>query len=287
MYIYRYSMTQNLNPLTQYFRRPVIYLKLPSGGDFWPDDSLELPENKELPVYPMTAIDEITYRTPDALFNGQAVISVIQSCIPGIKNAWAAPVSDINAILVAIRIASYGHELDINSICPKCSTDSEYTLDLRSVLDLMSFSDYKSPLNNGNLIISFQPVNYLRQQEFNKAQFEEQKLIQVISDSELPDSEKIERLNEALKKITKLTVSALKWSILSIKTPTSLVTDPDYIEEFLINCDRKLFNQIRDSVVELRQSSDLKPINVKCNNCSHEYQQPLTLDMANFFEPAS
>ena len=79
------------NPLKGYFRRPSIYIKLPSGGNYWPQGMLEMPENGELPVYPMTAIDEITYRTPDALFNGQALVDVIQSCIPAIKNAWAIP----------------------------------------------------------------------------------------------------------------------------------------------------------------------------------------------------
>jgi hypothetical protein len=73
---------------------------------------------KELPVFPMTAIDEITYRTPDALFNGQAVVNVIQSCIPDIRDAWKTPGADLNAILVAIRIASYGHDMDMTVKCP-------------------------------------------------------------------------------------------------------------------------------------------------------------------------
>lgn len=60
-------MTQSANPLKQFFRQPAIYLRLPSNGDFWPAGSLQMTPNSELPVYPMTAIDEITYRTPDAL----------------------------------------------------------------------------------------------------------------------------------------------------------------------------------------------------------------------------
>ena len=64
-------MTQSANPLKQYFRQPAIYLRLPTGGKYWPPGSIELTHNGEFSVYPMTAIDEITYRTPDALFNGQ------------------------------------------------------------------------------------------------------------------------------------------------------------------------------------------------------------------------
>ena len=52
-----------------------------SGSVVWPvptlSNSIDMPENGELPVYPMTAIDEITVRTPDALFNGTAIAELI------------------------------------------------------------------------------------------------------------------------------------------------------------------------------------------------------------------
>jgi hypothetical protein len=280
-------MNQIFNPLRQYFRRPSIYLKLPSKGEFWPEGSLESTENGELPVFPMTAIDEITYRTPDALFNGEAVVSVIQSCIPSVKNAWDAPVSDVNPILVAIRIASYGHELELGTTCPACTHEADYTLDLRIVLDQLKNPDFKNTIKHGDLEISFRPISYRQQHETNNTQFEEQRTIQLIPGSDLPDEEKVKRLNSALKRITELTVMALKHSIAGIRTPQNIVTEPEFIEEFLNNCDRKLFNIIRDRVIELRQSSELKPLHIACTECSHEYDQPLTLDMASFFEPAS
>ena len=108
-------MTQTSNPLQQFFRQPALYIRLPSEGRQWPPGSINMPPNQEIPVLPMNAIDEITYRTPDALFNGSATVNVIQSCIPNIRDAWAVPVSDLDAILVAIRIASYGHSMDIET----------------------------------------------------------------------------------------------------------------------------------------------------------------------------
>jgi hypothetical protein len=86
------------NPLKQYFRRPSIYLKLPSGGVGYPLGSLNRTENGELPVYPMTAIDEITSKTPDALFNGSAVVEIIKSCVPDITDPWSIPSTDLDAI---------------------------------------------------------------------------------------------------------------------------------------------------------------------------------------------
>ena len=48
----------NPNPLAKHFRQPSIYIKLPSNGAFYDDSVVNLPHNGELPVYPMTALDE-------------------------------------------------------------------------------------------------------------------------------------------------------------------------------------------------------------------------------------
>src|SRR5210317_1267823 len=125
----------NPNPLQKYFRQPAIYIKLPSEGRYWPQGSIEMTPNRELSVYPMTAMDEITNRTADGLFNGQSVVSVIQSCIPHIKDAWQVPSVDLDTILVSIRIASYGHEMEFESKCPHCQEPNQFGLDLRTVLE--------------------------------------------------------------------------------------------------------------------------------------------------------
>lgn len=280
-------MTQNLNPLRQFFRQPAIYLRLPTGGQFWPEGSLEMPENGELPVYPMTAIDEITYRTPDALFSGQAVINVVQSCVPAIKNAWLAPTTDLNSILVAIRIASYGHDLDIEVTCPKCNNSEEFALDLRRALDQLVMPDFSGTVTHGDLEIYFQPMNYQQQNAVNMAQFENTQRMRTITESDLPEDQKLEQLAEVMKTLTELTMQALKYSIAAIRTPESVVTDSDHIAEFLRECDRTVFVKIRDNAVELRNSTELKPVKITCSSCSHEYEQQLNLDLASFFETAS
>jgi hypothetical protein len=280
-------MSQSVNPLKQFFRQPAIYLSLPSRGQFWPQGSIDLPQNLEVPVYPMTAIDEITYRTPDALFNGQAVVNVIQSCVPSIRDAWAIPATDLNAILIAIRIASYGHNMDISTVCPSCANEEDYAVDLRPMLNNIKFPDFNNHTTYGDLEISFHPMNYHNQNEVNQANFEQQKMIQSIQGSSLKEEEKVVALNDALKKITELTINALKWSIASIRTPNSLVTEPEFIHEFLTNCDRKMFIDIRDKIVELRQTSELPPLNIECTECSNKYTQVLNLDQASFFVGAS
>jgi hypothetical protein len=275
------------NPLSQYFRQPAIYIRLPSGGKNYPTGTLDMPANGELPVYPMTAIDEITYRTPDALYNGQATINVIQSCVPSIKDAWSIPSIDLDTILIGIRIASYGHEMEFGTTCPACQDTSERTVDLRNLLATMRAPDYMASVQQGDLEIYFRPLSYKNLNDNSQLQYEQQKLLQVIPDSEVSDEDKIAALNRAFRQLTDITIRSLTTSITTIKTPQALVTESAYIEDFLKNCDRDLFNRIRDHVLKLREQSELQPLKIKCTACNHEYEQIITLDMASFFAPAS
>lgn len=279
-------MAQN-NPLQQYFRQPAIYIRLPSQGNFYPDGTLDMPPNGEIPVYAMTAIDEITYRTPDALFNGSAVTAVVNSCVPNIKNAWAIPAVDIDTILISIRIASYGHSMDINTRCPNCKEEAEHGVDLRVLLDNIKSPDYQESLIYRDMEFFFRPMTYKDLNQNNQMQFEEQRILQTIADVDASDADRTKAMGEALKKITELTVNAMTISIAAIKTPSALVTEKTFIEDFLKNCDKNLFAQIRDRVIGLKTQSEIQPLEIKCSSCGHEYQQPITLDMTSFFADAS
>ena len=275
------------NPLKQYFRQPAIYIKLPSQGQNYPMGALNMPANGELPVYPMTAIDEITYRTPDALFNGQATVSVIQSCVPDIKDAWAIPSTDMDTILVAIRIATYGHDMDFFTSCPACKKESELSLDLRGVLESIKHPNYSKTIKSGDMEIFFRPLSYQNMNDNSKLQFENQKLLQLLPDSDITDVDKITALSDTLKKITEITVDAISQSIAVIRTPQAMVNESDYIKEFLRNCNRQLFAQIRDFVIDQKTQSEMQPIHITCADCNHEYDQSVTLDMSSFFASAS
>lgn len=281
------KMTQSNNPLRKHFRQPVIYLKLPSGGKLYPPGTLQVTENGELPIFPMTALDEITNRTPDALFNGSAVTGIIKSCVPNILDPWNAPVTDFNALLVAIRIASYGHKMDINSTCPKCNATHDFDIDLRAVLDQLRSPDYDKTLVDGDLTFYFVPMTYKQVNENSKITFEDQKTIQILSNTDITEEEKLVRLSATLKNITTATFKSIAQSIGAIKTPELLVTEQEHIEDFLRNCTKSVFELIRIHITELRKNTDLPPINIVCDSCQHAYEQVFTLDMSNFFEVAS
>ena len=51
------------NPLKKFYRQPKVYLDLPSRGKYYPDGGIEMTETGELPVFAMTAKDELAMKT--------------------------------------------------------------------------------------------------------------------------------------------------------------------------------------------------------------------------------
>lgn len=273
----------NNNPLRQYFRRPAVYLKLPSEGKDYAPGTIELPDNGEIPVYPMTAIDEITTRTPDALFNGTALAELIKSCIPNIKDPWAVSSNDMDAVLIAIKAASGGDTLDLESVCPNCEEASTYGVNLLSMLSTLKPGNYEDPMQIGELSIKFKPLTYKEMNSAAMGQFDLQRTLIAISNT--PDETERNNLSkDALEKITLLTMEILSKTIEYIETPGLKVEEQEYILDFLKNCDKNIFVAVRDHNAELKAKTEIKPINITCASCGHAYEQAFTLSPVDFFE---
>lgn len=272
----------NNNPLKQYFRRPAVYIKLPSEGKYYTSDVIDMPETGEFPVYPMTAIDEITARTPDALFNGVAVADLIKSCIPNIKDPWMINSVDMDAILIGIRAASTGATMDIDSKCPECETESTYGINLVGVLSSLKPGDYSKVLELGDLSIKFRPLLYKEMNQASLAQFEVQKTFSNAYSIEDEDQRNNE-VKKSLEKITLLTMEILSQTIEFIQTPTAVVDDKNFILDFLKNCDKEMYTQVRDYSTTLKEDTELKPAKIVCSNCGHEYDQPYAINPTDFF----
>lgn len=271
------------NPLKQYFRRPALYLKLPSGGGSYSPDAIDFPENYELPIYPMTAIDEITTRTPDALFNGIAVTEIIKSCVPNIKDPWKILNIDLDPILVAIKIATNGSTMELQSRCPACEETSKYDVNLQGVLASFKPGDYNQPLVVDGLTIKFKPLNYKQVNKAGENQFEIQR--QLLAIDRMEDSEeKNQKSADLLKHINEISMSIIVDTIEYIKTPEVTVLEKEFISEFLMNCNKNTYNMIKDVNITLRKSTELQPLDVTCMQCKHEYVQPFNINVTDFFD---
>ena len=277
------------NPLRKYFRQPKVYTTLPSRGKFYPEGVLNMPETGELPVFAMTAKDELIIKTPDALLNGQATVDVIKSCIPNISNPWHMPSVDLDACLVAIRIATYGEKLDITTKVPVLGEEREFSVDLRQVLNKLVTPEYSNELKLGDINVELRPLTYKEFTDSNLKTFEEQRIFSLVNDDDMDDSEKLTRFSASFKKLTDMTVNMLGKSIAKLQIGDDEVTNPVHIEEFIDNVDKEFFKGITDHLEEQRKKFAIEPIKVKSNEediaagVPEEWEVPVTFDQSNFF----
>jgi len=282
---------QSSNPLARHFRQPSIYLKLPSKGNYWREGSIDFPVTGEIPILPMSTKDEITLKTPDALINGQGVVNVIQSCCPDIKDAWLTPSVDIDAILIGIRIASYGNAMDIASTCPHCQAENEFSIDLSHVLSSITMPQYAQKVEFEGFKIKLKPAPYYAINQANQITFEEQQILKSLAgiDPENPDSQALaEEFDRHLKRLIDLSVSNLGNSTDYVELDDgSIVTNEEHINEFYQNCDTKVIKAVQSKLAEFSEAGGIKAIPVACNSCNSPFTVALTFDYASFFAEGS
>ena len=277
-------MTQTTNPLAAYFRKPALSLKLPSLGKYWSEGSINLSVTGELSVYPLTAKDEIILKTPDALSNGLGVVHIIQSCIPNILNAWKMPAIDIDAVLIAIRVASYGNSMSIYTSCPKCEEEQKFQIDLNNILKNIPGSLFDEVFTIGDLRVKFSPSIYFEMNKINSIESEENKINDIISNNELSIDEKETQYTQCLSNQIDLNLFTLSESTEYIQVKTGeKVYQKEFITEFYKLSARDNVVMIQQAYDSLVQRSKLQPITCACNDCKQEFKVALQFDYSNFF----
>ena len=282
------------NPLAKHLRQPKIYIKLPSKGQFWPNGSLVIEETGEYPVYAMTAKDEITFKTPDALLNGQATVDVIQSCIPNIKDAWQTPSIDLDAILIAIRMASFGEMLDMTVKVPNTDIEKDFQFNLQQLYDNYVNTVYEDTFDIEGFRVQIKPVNYKTMTGQAVKAFEEQRVFNIVNDDSIDDDVKIKKFQESFSKLTDLNLQIVVESVIAIQpSGEEAVTNPAHIKEFILGADAKTYNQIRAHVEAQRDKYTQKPVEVQATDEEIEagapttFTVPIQFDQSNFFVSGS
>lgn len=265
-------------------------MALPSGINY-PPNVMVPSKTGEIGIMPMTAKDEIRFKTPDALMNGQGVVDVIQSCCPSVKDAWQIKNYDLDTILVAIRIATYGETMDISFNVPGINEQATHTVNLPAVLDQIRESKIATEfmLKDG-LKIKLRPLTYRDITTASLQTFQQQKMYTAVQDSQLADEEKAKRFNDAFKKLTDLNATIVLKNISSIQmTDGTEISDPIQIKEFLDKANAIIVKEIETQMMALRTQGAVKPLKLKATEeqikkgAPVTYEVPVTFDSANFF----
>jgi hypothetical protein len=269
------------NPLQKYFRQPKVFISLPSKGLYYEPGSLQGDYNN-VPVFAMSGMDEIIMKTPDALFTGESTAKVIESCCPYIKNAKLMPGIDIDAVLIAIRIATFGDKMGVTQTCGNCETENDYDVELGKLLDYFNNLKFINTIPvDESLTIRIRPLQYEEMNYFSIENFKLQKTL--YQSAELKEEEKQQTIDQIYKDLSELQLQLFLTAVESVQVDGHSVTEKQYIEEWMRNADRNTYKLVKTKLEENKEAWNIPSQPVKCANCGTESTVTVTLDQANFF----
>lgn len=273
------------NPLSQYFRQFKLYMKLPSGTSYYKPGTINFTDNGEIGIMPMTGKDELILKNPDALLNGEAIIEVIKSCVPGVTNAKLLLTNDIDALITAIRYATYDDKLETAINCPSCKHENLFKLDLQYALGNMSYleSEYVVNLDSG-LSIFVKPYGFPELIKGLHAQFEQGKISRAIESENLTEDQRFKLFSSAFKELSIVTYELMVNSIIKVVDENNNinVNDKIFIKDFLQNIDKKSIDKISDQIKEINLIGIKKTFVAKCEKCNHEWENEIDFNPVNF-----
>lgn len=276
------------NPLQGFYRAPRLYTQLPSKGKFYSDQVIDMPENGELPIFPMTSKDEMIMKNPDALLNGEAVAQVIKSCVPAVKKPRELLSNDVDALLIAMQGATNGDDIDVTGQCPKCKEEVTSVGSIESALESMTTLEetYSFETDNG-LSIEVRPFTYESSVKAGIANFQTTRSLQNIQ-SINDEMEQLKAFNTNFIQIAALNFDLMVDSVASIKGADAegddfVVTDKKSIREFMENCDAKIGRAIEENIAEVNKIGVEKKVLLECEKCNEQFEQEINFDPVNFF----
>lgn len=280
-------MENQNNPLKSYFRKPGIWVKLPSQGQFYTVKPKDLNDMGEIPVYPMTAKDELLLKNADALLNGSAITGLINSCVPSIENPEQMPSIDLDVILLAIRRCTYGETMDISAThdC-KENAKNDISLNLNAVIATIKTVDNIEPITLHNGIKVFiKPVTVKQLLNLNWVQYEQVRNLQLAEQRDLDEKTRIDMIQKSYIELTEQNIKIVSECIDSVLLPDGIgVSNADNIKEWATDLSKQDFKLIETAIMSLGNKGIEKTFKIHCQHCNQEYDSQLDLNPTTFFE---
>ena len=280
-------MNTNENPLSKYFRKPGIYVQIPTGGRFNPE--IEKTVLDELPILPMTAIDEISMQNPDELLNGEALINLIKSCVPAIPNPRNLCNVDAELIFLAIKYATYGKEIQHTHSCSNCKEQADYNIDINHILEKFPDISDIPPIEYEDLKIFVTPPKLDSLTRVALMEVEQARILSSITaaqENPEDDREELEMARQfaiSFRKVSKQNVDLLISAIDRIETPDTVVIDSDSITEFMDNVPANIVKKVNDTVNSVVPNlSEISKFEFTCEACEHKEEVVFDMNPVNF-----
>ncbi|SOK58520.1 Lead, cadmium, zinc and mercury transporting ATPase; Copper-translocating P-type ATPase [Yersinia phage fHe-Yen9-04] len=277
-----------MNPLSKYTKVETLYTKLVSNDVIKYPAGVLVNNTVECGICARSARDELMFNNPDALMNGEAVVNVIQNCVPNIANARELFVPDVELLLIGIKLATKETEYQIEVNCPECDHHGAFERNLQYLIDSAELIEEQPTLvleDVGGLMLKFKPHTWKEHSEFGLKMFQEQKKAQLLEGADLSDDDKIKQFTSVFESMTQLSFDMIVANIESIETVDQIVvTEREFINDWLGKQPAFILKQIREKSDYINNVGVTHEMDVGCSKCGHEWKlENLQFDPSSFF----
>jgi len=259
-------MSESTNPLLAKVRLPGRTFQLPSRGALYKNELDPSIKEGEVHVHPMSALTEISLKNPDLLFNGKALESVFAECVPGIKKPLELFGRDIDALLLFLRLVTYGSEyrVEVKHDCAEAKQHS-YSINLDELVTSMRQLDPTLVESKRVVTLPTGHKVYTRPMRFSD----------VIALFHQSGNKKELTADD----IRELAVTNLLCMIEKVDD----VTDAKLIEEWVRALTTPMVNRITAAAAELNTWGPDQVVILKCKDCGGDMRVELPLNPVSFF----
>jgi len=280
------NTVEQINPLKAYFRKPGIWIKLPSQGKFYKQPPADLNDMGEIPVYPLTAKDELVLKNADSLLNGSAITQVVNSCAPSISDPNNMPAVDLDSILIAVKRCTYGEKMNVNT---KCTCDNakehEITIDLNAMIANIKLIEETAPIEFNNEVKVFvRPVTVKNILGLNWVQYEQVRSLQIAEQQQVDEKTKLNMLQQSYSALTNESVKVVASCIDTVLLPDgTAVSDAKMINEWVSDLSKTDYSLLEKAIMDTNTKGVNKEFTVHCPECNNNYTSTLDLNPTTFF----
>ena len=274
--------------LSKFYRTPKINVRLPSRSNFYSVDQVKL------------SMDELSLKNPDSLLNGDCLVNIIKSCVPEIKDPRKLLAPDIEIILLGIFFASFGPDLDFKAVCPECKTENNYQVSIRYLIDTSEAIEYPASVesvidDNTTLVTYVQPYTFETNTRHQLAAFEQNKMMQVMTDEETDSQEKLKVFGQCFDKMVNLKFENIAGCIQRIDIKEKInneiliksINSLEEIKYFIANADNNLIQPILNKIDTLNNTNVKNDFDAECDSCKHTWKTIVEFNPVNFFVKSS
>lgn len=278
---------------------PTVSVALPTLGRWYHEDVFEEGvDPTDLEVKAIGIVAEQRYRDPYLLASGKALPYLIHQVCPSIIKPEELCDMDVEVILIATRLVSYGEEMMVPHKCAKEECDEENQIPLNLTEFIMRYSPMEDVSEYEMTLMPMQHKVYLRpmpyrtsinvikrsfMSEVKSEEFTGATPERLILEPELADS-----YASMLEDATLANIDAIEASIFCVETRSGKkVYASESIREWLETipgkCVEEIGARMRDLSNRLR---DIPLVKYKCGACGHENKFVLQMDPQRLFSSA-